>query len=165
MMRRYKLGLVVIDYLQIMGLERGLNYERMLDRITYWTAGLKALAKELKIPVIVLSQLSREVERRDDKRPQLSDLRDSGTIEQDADVVAFVYREEYYIERAGIPAQRANESDETYATRYAQWEAHRDAVQGIAEVIVAKNRNGPIGSAKLRWDGARTWFENLAEQR
>jgi replicative DNA helicase len=112
------------------------------------------------LPVLALSQLSRAVESRDDKRPLLSDLRDSGSIEQDADVVMFIFREEYYVARAE-PARRPDEDAEKFAQRHNRWaEALRDCAN-VAEIAVGKNRNGPIGTVRLRFDAAATRFANL----
>ncbi len=119
------------------------------------TQGLKALAKELNVPVIALSQLSRQVESRDDKRPQLSDLRESGSIEQDADAVAFVYREEYYLGRAE-PREGTVE--------HVDWCDQMSRVQGLAEVIIGKQRHGPIGTVKLHFNADLTKFGNLARE-
>jgi replicative DNA helicase len=138
----------VVDYLQLCESARK---DGRVQEVSEITRGLKTLAKELDVPVLALSQLSRKVEDRTDKRPQLSDLRDSGSIEQDADVVMFVYREEYYLER-GSDADRARLA----------------AVAGLAEVHIAKQRHGPTGIAYLRFDGATTKFSddpNEAERR
>jgi len=122
----------------------------------------KALAKELSVPVIGLSQLSRAVEQRDDKRPMLSDLRESGSIEQDADVVMFIYREQYYLERAE-PSQRTDEPLDKFNDRHDRWKQRCEEVYNISEVIVAKQRHGPIGTVKLAFDGQYTKFVDLAE--
>ncbi|MGL4489784.1 MAG: DnaB-like helicase C-terminal domain-containing protein, partial [Rhizobiaceae bacterium] len=114
----------------------------------------KALGKELNVPIIALSQLSRAVESRDDKRPQLSDLRESGSIEQDADVVLFVYREEYYVK---------NKEPKPGSEEHLKWEADMNAVRGKAEVIIAKQRHGPTGTAQLAFQGEFTRFTDLAE--
>ncbi len=118
--------------------------------------GLKAIAKELDIPVIALSQLSRQVESREDKRPQLSDLRESGSIEQDADVVMFVFREEYYAEREKPSDDRLEEM--------AVWQERMSRLHGKAEVIIGKQRHGPIGSVQLSFEGEFTRFGNLAKE-
>jgi replicative DNA helicase len=117
------------------------------------TTGLKALAKELNIPILALAQLSRKVEEREDKRPQLADLRESGSIEQDADVVMFVFREEYYLERLK-PAEGTIE--------FQDWFAKMKNAAGKAEVIIGKQRHGPIGTVQLQFDGDVTRFSNLA---
>jgi replicative DNA helicase len=114
----------------------------------------------MNVPVIALSQLSRAVESRDDKRPQLSDLRESGSIEQDADVVMFVYREEYYLSRAE-PSRKPEESDEKFNQRYDEWRTRLEEAANIAEVIIAKQRHGPIGKVRAHFDGATTKFSNL----
>ena len=116
------------------------------------TRGLKALAKELNVPVLALSQLSRAVEQRDNKRPQLADLRESGAIEQDADVVMFIYREEYYLERL--------KPDETDIEKITKWKDGMERAHNIAEVNVAKQRHGPIGTVKLYFEGMYTRFQD-----
>ncbi len=136
------LDLLVVDYLQLC--ESGRRDGRVQE-VSEISRGLKALAKELDVPVLALSQLSRDVEKRDDKRPRLSDLRDSGSIEQDADVVMFVYREEYYLAQ-GNAAEKAK--------------ARSGDVAGKAEVNIAKNRHGPTGTAHLRFDGPTTSFSD-----
>lgn len=151
--RRNGTGLIVIDYLQLMQGSGTKGSNRVQD-VTEITTGLKALAKELNVPVIALSQLSRNVESREDKRPQLSDLRESGSIEQDADVVLFVYRDEYYIERAQPPDGSPG---------HAEWRARLTAAKGLAEVIAAKQRHGPLGAVQMHFDGARTRFSDLAK--
>ena len=125
-----------------------------MQEITEITTGLKALGKELGVPIIALSQLSRQVESRDDKRPQLSDLRESGSIEQDADVVLFVYREEYYLK---------NKEPKPGTPEYIQWETEMNEVRGKAEVIIAKQRHGPTGTVGLAFQGEFTRFSDLAE--
>ncbi len=152
--RQRGLDLLVIDYIQLLqGSTRRAN-EGRVQEVTEITTSLKALAKELNIPVIALSQLSRQVENRDDKRPQLSDLRESGSIEQDADVVMFVYREEYYLRnREPRPG-----SDEHF-----KWQAEMEAVHGRAEVILGKQRHGPTGTVGLQFKADVTRFSDLAE--
>jgi replicative DNA helicase len=125
-----------------------------VQEITEITTRLKALAKELKIPILALSQLSRQVEQRDDKRPQLSDLRESGSIEQDADVVLFVFREEYYLE---------NKKPREGTSEFADWQTKMDASHGKAEVIIGKQRHGPTGTVELQFDAAVTRFANFAD--
>ena len=144
---------LIVDYLQIMGGDGRQAYSNRVQEVTAITSGLKALAKALDIPVIVLSQLSRQVENREDKRPQLSDLRESGSIEQDADVVLFVFREEYYVARREPPASQAS--------AHLEWQDDLKAVQGLAEIIVAKHRHGPIGTVKLAFSAPLTRFSNL----
>ncbi|MDJ1407643.1 MAG: replicative DNA helicase [Candidatus Midichloria sp.] len=151
MKRQQNLGLLIIDYLQLIrssGFSRDMNRVQEIGEISQ---GLKAIAKELDIPVIALSQLSRAVEMRENKRPLLSDLRESGNIEQDADVVMFIYREQYYLER-GAPADSG---------KNAEWQALYDKVKNTAEVIIAKQRNGPIGICTLRFDTTTTNFSSL----
>jgi replicative DNA helicase len=145
----------VVDYLQLL---RGASArENRVVEVSEITQGLKAIAKELNIPVVALSQLSRQVEQRDDKRPQLSDLRESGSIEQDADVVMFVFREEYYRER-----EKPSE-DNTEAIL--KWQDAMARVHGKAEVIIGKQRHGPIGTVELAFEARFTRFGNLARDR
>jgi replicative DNA helicase len=124
-----------------------------VQEVTEITTSLKALAKELNVPIIALSQLSRQVESRDDKRPQLSDLRESGSIEQDADVVMFVYREEYYL---------ANKEPRVGTPEYEKWQLDMSLVHGKAEVIIGKQRHGPTGTVELAFEGQFTRFSDLA---
>jgi replicative DNA helicase len=150
------LGLIVVDYLQLV---TGTGHSRSQGRvqeISEITQGLKAIAKELNVPVIALSQLSRAVESREDKRPQLSDLRESGSIEQDADVVMFVYREEYYLSRTE-PRMDTPE--------HATWMEKMEKVYGLADVIVAKQRHGPIGTVTMQFQSNLTRFEDLANDK
>src|SRR5262249_16246396 len=135
--RTHGLGLIVIDYLQLLASSPGVRVENRVQEISAITRGLKALAKELNVPVIALSQLSRAVEQRDGKKPELSDLRESGTIEQDADVVMFVYREAYYLEREE-PSRRPEEGDEKFHDRYEKWQQRAAEMHNIAEVIIGK---------------------------
>jgi len=152
--RQKGLGLLVVDYLQLLSgsAKRGDN---RVQEITEITTGLKALAKELAVPILALSQLSRQVEQREDKRPQLSDLRESGSIEQDADVVMFVYREEYYVER-----QKPREG----TAEFNDWQTNMMAVSGKAEVIIGKQRHGPVGAVQLAFESQFTRFSNLARE-
>lgn len=153
--RTHGLDVLILDYLQ---LARSANArDNRVYEVSEITQGLKAIAKELEIPVIALSQLSRQVESRDDKRPQLSDLRESGSIEQDADCVMFVYREEYYKEREK-PAENEME-------KMAEWQTTMESVMGKAEVIIGKQRHGPTGSIELQFDGKYTRFSNLAKHK
>jgi len=154
LMRQDGLGMIFIDYLQLIGSPGKKSSENRVQELSEITRGLKALAKELNVPVLALSQLSRAVEQRDDKRPQLSDLRESGSIEQDADVVMFIYREEYYLSR-----KKPTGSDD----KVSEWERSLDSVANIAEVIMAKQRHGPIGTVKLHFEGRLTKFSDLAE--
>ncbi|GGY42899.1 replicative DNA helicase [Parvularcula lutaonensis] len=146
------LDLLIIDYLQLLAGSKKAG-ENRVQELTEITTGLKALAKELAVPIIALSQLSRQVEQREDKRPQLSDLRESGSIEQDADVVMFVYREEYYLGRAE-PREGTPE--------HLEWQQKMDEVHGQAEVIIGKQRHGPIGTVKLAFQPELTRFGDLA---
>lgn len=152
MKRRHGLDLIVVDYLQLVTTDAGAGDNRV-QQISAITGGLKALAKELGVPVIALSQLSRQVENRDDKRPQLSDLRESGSIEQDADAVMFVYREEYYLGRAephdGTP-------------EHLEWIEQMDRCRGLADLIIGKQRHGPIGTVRLAFNADLTRFGDLA---
>ncbi|MGE5505576.1 MAG: replicative DNA helicase [Actinomycetota bacterium] len=157
--RQHGLGLIVLDYLQLLR-GSGATSENRVQEISEITRGLKALAKELNVPVIALSQLSRAVEQREDKRPQLADLRESGSIEQDADVVMFVFREQYYLERAE-PGQRPEESQEKFNERHAKWQERCEQVWNTAEVIIAKQRHGPVGTVRLSFQGEYTKFGNL----
>lgn len=153
--RTHGLDLIVVDYLQLLtGGSLMKSSDNRVQEITAITMGLKALAKELDVPVLALAQLSRQVEQRDDKRPQLSDLRESGSIEQDADVVMFVYREEYYKSR-----QEPREGTEEHM----QWQQEMEDLHAKAEVIVGKQRHGPIGTIKLSFTAELTKFGNLAQ--
>ncbi|RVV99891.1 replicative DNA helicase [Mesobaculum littorinae] len=151
--REHGLDALFVDYLQLVkGTGRGDN---RVNEISEISQGLKAIAKELDVPVVALSQLSRQVESRDDKRPQLSDLRESGSIEQDADVVMFVFREEYYVEREKPSDDRLDEM--------ATWQDRMEKLHGKAEVIIGKQRHGPIGSVDLSFEGRFTRFGNLVQ--
>ena len=160
LMRQQGLGLIVIDYLQLLRpASQVRTQENRVQEISEITRGLKALAKELNVPVLALSQLSRAVEQREDKRPLLSDLRESGSIEQDADVVMFIFREEYYL-LGRMPMRRPDDKDEQHDAEVQKWQAQCDKVHGIAEVIVAKQRHGPTDSIKLVFDAKTTKFGN-----
>ncbi|WP_395680302.1 replicative DNA helicase [Inquilinus sp.] len=150
--RQHNLGMLVVDYIQLMSAGSTKKNENRVQEISEITRGLKILAKDLSIPVIALSQLSRQVENREDKRPQLSDLRESGSIEQDADVVMFVYREAYYLSKGEPPEGTPEHQD---------WMAAMDRVHNVAEVIVAKQRHGPTGTRRLHFEGQYTKFSNL----
>jgi replicative DNA helicase len=154
------LGLIVIDYLQLLSGSGSKREENRVQEVSEITRGLKALAKELDVPVLALSQLSRQVENREDKKPQLSDLRESGSIEQDADVVMFVYREEYYHARSE-PTRRADEGEDKFNSRHQRWMERGEEVRNIAEVLIAKQRHGPIGTVPLHFEGTFTRFSNL----
>ncbi|WP_299626648.1 replicative DNA helicase [Pelagibius sp.] len=158
--RQQGLSLIVVDYLQLMQPPANKRTENRVQEVSEITRGLKALAKDLDVPVIALSQLSRAVEQREDKRPQLADLRESGSIEQDADVVMFIYREQYYAERAE-PTQRDGEDDNKFHERLERWKERCERAYGKAEVIVAKQRHGPIGSREFSFDGDTTRFSDL----
>src|ERR687897_272917 len=158
--RRHGLSLLVVDYLQLVRPVGSSAQTNRVQEIAEITQGLKAIAKELNIPVLALSQLSRAVEQREDKRPQLSDLRESGAIEQDADVVMFIYRDEYYQERSE-PKQRPEESDERFQERYEGWRKRYEDSLRKADVIIAKQRNGPIGSIQLLFDASHGSFHNF----
>jgi replicative DNA helicase len=161
--RQHGLGLIVVDYLQLLQGSASRRNENRVQEISEITRGLKTLAKELDVPVLALSQLSRAVEQRDDKRPQLSDLRESGTIEQDADVVMFLFREEYYLERTE-PGRRDDEDGTKHQERHAAWEANKLEAQGKAEVIIGKQRHGPTGTIPLRFYPSITKFDNWDEE-
>ena len=151
--RTHGLDALIIDYLQLV--RAGSSRDNRVNEISEITQGLKAIAKELNIPVIALSQLSRQVENRDDKRPQLADLRESGSIEQDADVVLFVYREEYYKER--------EKPSDHNLEKMAIWQEEMDRLHGRAELILGKQRHGPIGTVELSFEGKYTRFGNLVK--
>ena len=148
--RKYGLDMVVVDYIQLMSAS---NYrEGRVQEISEITQGLKALAKELSVPVLALSQLSRAVEQRDDKKPQLADLRESGSIEQDADVVMFVYREAYYTER---------KEPRPATVEHAEWQAKMNEVSNLAEIIIGKQRHGPTGNIMLEFEAMFTKFKDI----
>ncbi len=155
--RQHNLGVIIVDYLQLIAGNPNSRGDGRVNEVSEITRGLKTLAKELSVPVIALSQLSRQVESRDPPRPQLSDLRESGSIEQDADVVMFIYREDYYMERKK-PGRRAEEDETKFFEREAKWEENLEKIQGLAEVIVAKQRHGPIGDVTLTFNGEFTRF-------
>ncbi len=154
------LALVVVDYLQLMRPAAGTRPENRVLEISQITQGLKAIANELAVPVIALSQLSRAVESREDKRPQLSDLRESGTIEQDADAVMFIYRDEYYLQQRA-PKQLAFDSEEKYQDALAKWQRDMDRVYNKAELFIAKQRHGPTGKIDLFFEAEFTRFADL----
>jgi replicative DNA helicase len=151
--RQKGLDLIIVDYIQLLQGSSRRAAEGRVQEVTEITTNLKALAKELNLPIVALSQLSRQVENRDDKRPQLSDLRESGSIEQDADVVMFVYREEYYLR---------NREPRPGTEEHFKWQAEMDAAHGKAEVIIGKQRHGPTGSVQLHFEGEFTRFADLA---
>ncbi len=151
--RQRGLDLVVVDYIQLLQGSTRKAAEGRVQEVTEITTSLKALAKELNVPIIALSQLSRQVESRDDKRPQLSDLRESGSIEQDADVVMFVFREEYYVK---------NREPRPGTEEHFKWQAEMEAVLGKADVIIGKQRHGPTGTVQLHFEASYTRFADLA---
>ena len=149
------LFLIVVDYIQLMRApNRNNRTDNRVQEVSEITQGLKALAKELKVPVLALSQLSRAVESRDDKKPQLSDLRESGSIEQDADVVMFVYREAYYLER---------KQPKLGSIEHAEWQSKMNDVNGLADIILGKQRHGPTGTVKVEFEGIYTKFKDLTK--
>jgi replicative DNA helicase len=151
--RLFGVSLIVVDYIQLMRANSNKNDGRVQE-ISEITQGLKALAKELGIPILALSQLSRAVEQRDDKQPQLSDLRESGSIEQDADVVMFVYREAYYLER---------KQPKLGSIEHAEWQSKMNDVNGLADIILGKQRHGPTGTIKVEFEGIYTKFKDLSK--
>ena len=152
--RLFGLSLVVVDYIQLMRPGSNKKSEGRVQEISEITQGLKALAKELSVPVLALSQLSRAVEQRDDKQPQLADLRESGSIEQDADVVMFVYREAYYLER---------KQPKLGSIEHAEWQSKMNDVNGLADIILGKQRHGPTGTIKVEFEGIYTKFKDLSK--
>src|SRR5258708_7220449 len=153
--RQRGLHLIIVDYIQLMQGKSPRAAQNRVQEITEITTGLKALAKELNVPIIALSQLSRGVESRDEKRPQLSDLRESASIEQDADVVLFVFREEYYLK---------NREPRPGTDEHLRWETEMSDARGKAEVIIAKQRHGPTGTVAMTFQGEFTRFFDLAER-
>jgi replicative DNA helicase len=152
--RQKGLDVLVVDYLQLLS-GSSKKSDNRVQELTEITTGLKALAKELSVPVIALSQLSRQVEQRDDKRPQLSDLRESGSIEQDADIVMFVFREEYYLK---------NKEPKMGTEEYFKWQSEMEQIHGRAEVIIGKQRHGPTGTVVMQFDAEVTRFSNLTSE-
>jgi replicative DNA helicase len=153
--RQKGLDLLIVDYIQLLQGSGKRGNDNRVQEVTEITTSLKALAKELNVPIIALSQLSRQVENRDDKRPQLSDLRESGSIEQDADVVMFVFREEYYLE---------NKEPKAGTAEHEKWQTEMDLAHRKAEVIIGKQRHGPTGTVKLHFEGQFTRFSDLVEE-
>jgi replicative DNA helicase len=153
--RQRGLDLLVVDYIQLMQGSSKKGSDNRVQEVTEITNNLKALAKELNVPILALSQLSRQVENRDDKRPQLSDLRESGSIEQDADVVLFVFREEYYLK---------NKEPKPGTIEYETWQNEMGLIHGVAEVIIGKQRHGPTGTVRLHFEDQFTRFSNLAAE-
>ena len=153
--RLFGLSLIVVDYIQLMRApSANKRNDNRVQEVSEITQGLKALAKELKVPVLALSQLSRAVESRDDKKPQLSDLRESGSIEQDADVVMFVFREAYYLE---------NKQPKLGSIEHAEWQSKMNDVNGLADIILGKQRHGPTGTVKVEFEGIYTKFKDLSK--
>jgi replicative DNA helicase len=151
--RQRGLDVLFVDYIQLLQGSSRRAQENRVQEVTEITTNLKALAKELNVPIVALSQLSRQVESRDDKRPQLSDLRESGSIEQDADVVMFVFREEYYVK---------NKKPKEGTEEFFKWQAEMEALAGRAEIIIGKQRHGPTGTVEVQFDADVTRFGNLA---
>jgi replicative DNA helicase len=156
----HNLGLIIIDYLQLLSGSSNTQKFGRVQEVSEISRDLKILAKDLNVPILALSQLSRNVEHRLDKRPQLADLRESGSIEQDADVVMFVYREEYYLEREE-PVRDPNKNDKDFYDALERWQAKLNNARNVAEVIVAKHRHGPTGIIPLSFHGEFTRFGNL----
>ena len=154
------LALIVVDYLQLMRPAAGTRPESRVLEIGQLTQGLKAIAKELNVPVLALSQLSRAVESREDKRPQLSDLRESGTIEQDADLVMFIYRDEYYLEQR-MPKVAAFDNEDKFQSAQDEWRRQMEQVHNQADLIIAKQRHGPTGTIQLFFEAEFTRFADL----
>jgi replicative DNA helicase len=152
--RKFGLNLIVVDYIQLMS-SGSRRYDGRVQEISEITQGLKALAKELNVPVLALSQLSRAVEQRDDKKPQLADLRESGSIEQDADVVIFVFREEYYL---------ANKEPKMGTTEHMEWQSKMSEINGQANLIIGKQRHGPTGTINVEFEGMFTKFKNATKK-
>ena len=161
--RLHNINLIIIDYLQLMSSAQRNRNDGRVQEISEITRGLKSIAKELNIPIIALSQLSRQVEQREDKRPQLADLRESGTIEQDSDVVIFIYRESYYLERLE-PIKKPEEDEIKYNERMSRWQQLNEDSYNKAEIIIAKQRHGPIGSIKMHFDSNFTKFSDLSSK-
>jgi replicative DNA helicase len=162
MKRTTGLGLIVVDYLQLLTPQLGVRAENRVQEISNISRTLKAIAKELDVPVLALSQLSRAVEQREDKRPNLADLRESGSIEQDADVVMFVYREEYYLSKRE-PEQDLRDTMEDYNSKHEAWIQKMQTAENKAEVIVGKQRHGPTGSVNVHFEKRFTHFSDLKE--
>jgi replicative DNA helicase len=161
--RQKGIGMIVVDYLQLLqGTGRNSN-ENRVNEISEISRGLKTLAKELNVPVLALSQLSRAVEQREDKRPQLSDLRESGSIEQDADIVLFVYREEYYVQ-SREPKRPIEGDDAKVHDAHQEWARDMERVYGLAELIIAKQRHGATGKVKLKFESKITRFSDVIDE-
>ena len=160
--RQKGIGMVVIDYLQLLQGSGKSSSDNRVQEISEISRGLKQLAKELDVPVLALSQLSRAVEQREDKRPQLSDLRESGSIEQDADIVMFIYREDYYV-ASREPKRPMDGDDAKIFEAYEQWQRDMERVYGTAELLIAKQRHGATGKVKMKFDSRITKFSDLAD--
>ena len=156
------LSLIIIDYIQLIQGSKASEAQGRVQEVSNITRGLKSLAKELNVPILALSQLSRAVEQREDKRPILADLRESGSIEQDADVVMFVYREEYYLDKSE-PTQRDNENQESFNERFTKWQDRRNIAEGKAEIIISKQRHGPTGIVQVQFEAKFTRFMDLVQ--
>ncbi len=163
MKRAGKLDLLVVDYVGLLRARDRTDSRGLYERVTEISQDLKSLAASLDVPVVALAQLNRGNESREDKTPQLSDLRDSGALEQDSHVVMFLHRPHYYLLRAGAPTRRDKESEEQFFARVARWENARAAEEGRAIVSIAKNRNGPCGVVRLKFDDSTAWFRDDAE--
>jgi len=157
------LGLVVVDYLQLIDMSNSAYRGDMVRSLTETTRLLKIMAKDLNVPVLVLSQLNRAVDQRDDKKPLLSDLRDSGSIEQDADIVMFVFREHYYLKKSA-PIQKQNETDDKFNDRMRKWEKDLVNLEKKATLIIAKQRHGSLGDIDLSFEGQFTRFGDWISQ-
>ena len=160
--RTHGLSLIIIDYIQLIQGSKASEAQGRVQEVSNITRGLKSLAKELNVPILALSQLSRAVEQREDKRPILADLRESGSIEQDADVVMFVYREEYYLDKSE-PTQRDNENQESFNERFLKWQDRRNMSEGKAEIIISKQRHGPTGIVQVQFEAKFTRFMDLVQ--
>ena len=160
--RTHGLSLIIIDYIQLIQGSKASEAQGRVQEVSNITRGLKSLAKELNVPILALSQLSRAVEQREDKRPILADLRESGSIEQDADVVMFVYREEYYLDKSE-PTQRDNENQESFNERFLKWQDRRNMAEGKAEIIISKQRHGPTGIVQVQFEAKFTRFMDLVQ--
>jgi replicative DNA helicase len=161
--RQRGIGLVIVDYLQLLqGTGKAGGDQNRVQEISEISRGLKTLAKELNVPVMALSQLSRAVEQREDKRPQLSDLRESGSIEQDADIVLFIYREEYYV-ASREPKRPIDGDDAKVHDAHQEWARDMERVYGMAELIIAKQRHGATGKVKLKFESKITRFSDVVD--
>jgi replicative DNA helicase len=161
--RQRGVGMIVVDYLQLLQGTGKSSGDNRVQEISEISRGLKTLAKELNVPVVALSQLSRAVEQREDKRPQLSDLRESGSIEQDADIVLFVYREEYYV-ASREPKRPMDGDDSKIFEAYEQWQRDMERVYQLSELIIAKQRHGATGKVKLKFEAKITRFSDHLDE-